>query len=66
MAEVLVRMTDEQKAKLQAQAERESRSMTSYIINLIERDSEVARLQLVTEEQLKKYFTTPEGIEQTR
>jgi predicted DNA-binding protein len=40
-------MTDETKEKLQAQAKKVNRSMTSYIVELIERDAQMIAVPTV-------------------
>jgi len=45
--QVIVRMTDETKEKLQAQAKKVNRSMTSYIVELIERDAQMIAVPTV-------------------
>ena len=45
--QVIVRMTDEQKEKLQAQAKKANRSMTSYIVELIDRDAQMISIPTV-------------------
>lgn len=66
MADLLIRMTEEVKAQLREQSEKQKRSMTSYILNLIDQDIKGERIVKVKVEKWDEYWKTEAGIEQSR
>jgi len=69
MAQILLNLEPELKAKLQAKAKAANRTMTSQIIHIIERDLitvEIPTISGVIVDGKVKWFDTPEGIEQSR
>jgi len=57
--QVIIRLTPEQKARLVKQAAEQGRSMNSYIANLIEQDSQIVRLPVITQKAYEEYINSP-------
>ena len=53
--QIIVRLTETQKNKLEKQAEAQGRSMNSYIVNLIEQDSKMVRIPVLNNREWKQY-----------
>ena len=57
--QVIVRLTETQKEKLEKQAEAQGRSMNSYIVHLIEQDSQIVRIPVISQKAYEEYLASP-------
>ena len=53
--QMIVRLTETQKEKLEKQAEAQGRSMNSYIVHLIDQDSKMVRIPVLNDREWKQY-----------